>query len=127
MERSKLMNYGLWALKILAGLAFIAAGVPKLIGQEMMVEMFGQLGLGQWFRYVTGAIEVGGAALLFVPRAQVYGALLLTATMVGAVITHLFVIGGSPVPALVLLAMVAVIAWAHRGDLPLGRDTAAAT
>ncbi|WP_421726361.1 DoxX family protein [Bauldia sp.] len=123
MERTKFGFYGLWALKIVAGLAFIAAGAAKLIGAEMMVQTFEAVGVGQWFRYVTGIIEVGGGALLFVPGLQAIGAVLLTATMIGATITHLFVIGGSPVPALVLLVITAVIAWAYRHQLPVGGAT----
>ena len=45
--------------------AFVVAGIPKLIGAEMMVEVFAQLGFGQWFRFATGSIEVGAALLLW--------------------------------------------------------------
>jgi len=51
-------------LKGLLALAFFAAAVLKLSGEEKMVAEFGQLGLGQWFRYVTGVIELSGAGLL---------------------------------------------------------------
>jgi uncharacterized membrane protein YphA (DoxX/SURF4 family) len=117
MEKSKLMFYGGWVLKILAGLAFLAAGGSKLAGVEDMVAVFDQIGFGQWFRYVTGIIEVVGAVLLFLPGRAVYGAGLLICTMIGAVLTHLFLIGGSPVPALVLLIICAVIAWMHREQM----------
>jgi hypothetical protein len=33
--------------------------------------------------------------------------------MVGAIITHLFIIGGNPAASIVLLAMTATIAWAR--------------
>jgi putative oxidoreductase len=36
---------------------------------------------------------------------------LLAAIMVGAMATHLFVIGGNPVPATVLLLMTLAVAW----------------
>jgi len=106
--------YGLWALRILAGLAFLAAGFAKLTSAAMMVEVFNQIGFGQWFRYVTGAIEIAGAVILFVPNKTFYGAALLAATMIGAVLTHLVLIGGSAVPALILLLIVSVIAFATR-------------
>lgn len=115
---NKFKFYGVWALKILAAAAFLMAGFSKLTGAEMMVGVFEQVGVGQWFRYVAGAIEVVGAVVLFVPGKAVFGAALLTATMIGAVITHLFVIGGSAVPALVLLTITATIAWSHRAQLP---------
>ena len=117
MEQSKLMTYGGWVLKIVAGLAFLAAGLAKLAGAEMMVGTFDQISVGQWFRYVTGVIEVVGAVLLFVPGRTIIGAGLLICTMIGAVLTHLFVIGGSAVPALVLLVICALIAWLQKEQL----------
>ena len=78
---------------------FLFAGGSKLAGQQAMVDTFGQIGLGQWFRYLTGIIEVGSAVLLLVPSLAFFGAAALVVTMIGAVITHLFVVGGSPAPA----------------------------
>jgi putative oxidoreductase len=107
-------KYGLLALKALAALAFIGAGSMKLIGNPDMIAVFDAVGVGQWFRYVTGLIEVGSAVLLFVPGMQLIGAGLLAATMVGAILAHLFILGPSLVPALVLLVIVSVIGYAHR-------------
>ena len=53
-----------WVLQILAAAMFLFAGGSKLTGQQAMVDTFGQIGLGQWFRYLTGIIEVGSAVLL---------------------------------------------------------------
>ena len=64
--------------------------------------------------HVTGAIEVASAVLLLVPSLAAYGAVALAITMAGAIITHLFIIGGSPVAAIVLLASTTTIAWAKR-------------
>jgi hypothetical protein len=79
-----------------------------------MVQMFNAIGFGQWFRYLTGGIEVVSAVLLLVPRLAFFGALVLIPTMIGAIITHVFVVGGSPVPAAVLLLAAAGIAWVRR-------------
>ena len=110
-------TYGLWALKIFAALAFLAAGFAKLTSVEMMVATFEGVGVGQWFRYVTGIIEVLGAIALFVPGKAVYGAIALSATMSGAIFTHLVLIGGSPLPALVLLVVTGTIAWFQKDQL----------
>jgi uncharacterized membrane protein YphA (DoxX/SURF4 family) len=67
---------------------FLFAGGRKLAGQQQMVDTFQAIGIGQWFRYRTGIIEVGGALLLFVPSLAFFGASALAVTMVGAVITH---------------------------------------
>jgi len=111
------MKYAVIGVKALLTLAFIAAGFSKLAGVEMMVATFDAIGVGQWFRYVTGIIEVAGAVLLWVKGREIYGAGLLAVTMVGAIIAHLAILGPSFVPALVLGVLAAFIVWAHKGDL----------
>jgi putative oxidoreductase len=101
-----------WVLQILAALAFLYVGGAKVAGLNPEVtQLFDKIGIGQWFRYLTGGLEVIGAIALLVPRFTAFGALLLSCVMVGAVITHLFVVGGSPVPAIVLLVFTGSIAW----------------
>ena len=112
-----LLKYGLLALKIIVAAAFAAAGLAKLAGAEMMVATYEAIGIGQWFRYTTGLIEVGAAILLFVPNKQAYGAGLLVCTMIGAILAHLFILGPSAVPALALGVLSAIILYAHREQL----------
>ena len=101
----------LWILQILAVATLFLAGGSKLSGVAPMVEMFDKIGLGQWFRYLTGGLEVTGAILLLIPTREVLGGVLLVMTMLGAIATHLFVLGGSPVPAIVLFLMVGTVTW----------------
>ena len=103
-----------WGVRILLALAFGAAGFAKLAGAPQMVHVFDAIGFGQWFRYLTGAVEVVGAVLLLVPAAGFLGGLLLSATMVCAATTHLVLIGGNPAPAVVLGALAAFVAWRLR-------------
>jgi hypothetical protein len=100
-----------WGVRILLALAFGAAGAAKLAGVPQMVQVFDAIGFGQWFRIVTGVVELAGAVLLLVPATGFFGGVLLLATMVGAVGTHLVLIGGSPLPALVLGALAAFVTW----------------
>jgi putative oxidoreductase len=104
----------LWVGQFLVAAAFLMAGGSKFAGASAMVALFNAVGIGQWFRYVTATIEVGSAIALLVPSLAPYGALALVATMTGAVFTHLFIIGGSPLPPLVLGAGSAAIVWARR-------------
>jgi putative oxidoreductase len=106
---------GLWVLRALLAAAFVAAGSAKLAGAPAMVEVFEKVGIGQWFRFVTGLLEVSGAILLLIPRLTFYGAALLLLVTVGAVTAHLIVLGGNPTPALILLVLSAVAAWLTRG------------
>ena len=111
---------GRWAtivlrvLQIAAAGLFLFAGAAKLTGNPMMVQLFAAIGVGQWFRYVTGAVEVIGAILLLVPSLALFGALALAVTMVGAIVTHLVVIGGNPALPIVLLGVTGTIARARR-------------
>jgi uncharacterized membrane protein YphA (DoxX/SURF4 family) len=107
-------NYALWGVQGLLALAFLAAGGQKLLGTEAMVALFAEIGAGQWFRVVTGLVEVTAAVLILVPRTVPIGAGLIIATMIGAVYTHLALIGGSPVPALVLLVLAGIVFWGRR-------------
>jgi putative oxidoreductase len=107
---SRSLNIMLWILQILAAAMFLLAGGLKLAGVEPMVALFERIGVGQWFRYFTGGLEVICAILLLVPTTVAVSGALLAATMVGAIATHLFVTGGSPVPAIVLLVMVSTVA-----------------
>lgn len=104
----------IWMLRIVLAAALIAAGASKLFGLPFQVDLFEKLGFGQWFRYFTGATELVSAALLLLPRTGFHGALLLVATMLGAIVAHLFLIGGSPVPAVVLGAMAVAVVWRLR-------------
>ena len=99
----------LWALRVVVGLAFLAAGGSKLAGAPAMVAMFAKIGFGQWFRVLTGFLEVAGAISLFLPRFAVYAASMLAVVMVGAIGFHLTRLGGNPVPPIVLLLLAILI------------------
>ena len=110
-ERSRVVTIIAWILQILAAAAFLSAGYPKLMGAKMMVDMFDAIGVGQWFRYLTGGIEVGSAILLLLPGRAIFGAILLICTMIGAILTHFFILHSPPTGPVVLLILVAIIAW----------------
>jgi putative oxidoreductase len=104
---------------VLVSLAFVAAGLAKLSGAAMMVQVFDTLGLGQWFRYLTGLIEISAVILLWLPGKRAWGAALLVATMAGAVASHLLIIGPSALPATVLGLLSATLLYQNRDQLKL--------
>ena len=86
------MTWTLRILQTLLGLMFLGSGGSKLAGAPDMVDDFDRFRYPQWFRVVTGAVEVGGALGLLLGFARpaltpLVGAL-LGATMTGAVATH---------------------------------------
>lgn len=97
------------SLTITVATAFLAAGSAKLFGANRAIAMFDEIGFGQWFRYLTGLVEVTGAVLLLIPRMSFWGALSLSLIMIGAVLIHLFLLGGSPSIALILLLITSTL------------------
>src|SRR5476649_621792 len=98
-ETSKVLNITLWVAQVGVAAMVLMAGTNKLSGNEQMVGMFQAIGFGQWFRYLTGSIEVIGGILLLIPGLSGVGGLLTAGLFVGAVATNLFIIGGNPAMA----------------------------
>jgi putative oxidoreductase len=122
--RGRTASIALWTVQIALAGMFILAGGSKLLGAPPMVALFNTIGIGQWFRYVTGLIEVGSGVALLIPAFVVFGALALVPTMIGAVITQLFIVKASPVPPAILLFGVVLVLWVRWHELPIGRQTA---
>jgi uncharacterized membrane protein YphA (DoxX/SURF4 family) len=117
IRRSRTALIALWGLQVGLATLFLFSGGSKLAGAPAMVALFEAIGIGQWFRYVTGLIEVVSAVGLLVPALAPFGALLLASTMVGAIATHRFIVGGSPAFPGVLLLGLFVVVWARREQL----------
>ena len=117
IPRGRVALVALWITQIGLAAMFLFVGGLKLTSAPELVALFDAIGIGQWLRYVTGSIEVVSAVALLVPAWAAFGALLLIPTMLGAVVTHLFIVGGSAVPATVLLIGALAIASARREQL----------
>ena len=68
---------GTWALQAVVAVVFLAAGMAKLAAVPFEVQSFAQIGLGQWFRIVTGVVQIVGAFALVYPRLASIGGLWL--------------------------------------------------
>jgi putative oxidoreductase len=115
--RRATVNELVWALQILAAAQFFLTGLDKLGDAPPMVQLFGAVGFGQWFRYFTGAVEVSSAVLLLMPSLAALGAALLTMTMAGALVAHATVLPFSPLKAIALLVMVSIVFLVRRREL----------
>jgi len=98
------------------GALFLYLGGAKLLGSPAAVRLFHDIGWGQWFRYVTGVVELTGGLLLVVPLLAGASALLLMTVMVVATGIELFVLHRPPVAATACLCAHAIIAWNRRGQ-----------
>jgi putative oxidoreductase len=83
-------------LPIPFGLLFVYIGWTKFDAQSMWVQIFDRIGLGQWFRYFTGAMQIAGGLLLILPRTRVAGGAMIACTMLGAAVADLFVLNDGP-------------------------------
>ena len=99
----------IWVLKVLLGLAFLTIGTAKLTGFLGTVGWFAQLGWGQWFRYLTGLLDIIGALLLFVPPWTFCGALVLTGTIGTATVLNIAALHQNPAVPLVLTLLAATL------------------
>jgi len=75
------------------------------------VQIFEQIGVGQWLRYVTGAMQVGGAVLLLPRKTLTAGAAMLACTMAGAAFVDLFIMTSPIVIVPLLLLMIIIVVW----------------
>jgi uncharacterized membrane protein YphA (DoxX/SURF4 family) len=104
----------LWCVQASLALVFVGAGLAKLMGKPETVALFSAVGVGQWFRYVTGVLELTGAVLIMVPRSRRAGAALLATIMAGALTAHLFILHAPPATPGVLLLMSGFVVWGRR-------------
>jgi putative oxidoreductase len=102
-----------WVLRTCVAVLFGSVGYEKLSPTpgSYWVTLFTEIGFGEWFMYLTGAIQVLGAILVLIPRTAVVGAVLVGSTMVGAIVCHLVLldtgIGGAVFPAVFLGLVIA--------------------
>lgn len=106
-----------WAIRLGVAVFYILVGSDKFTsdGSAYWIRFFHDVGLGDWFRYFTGWVEILGGLLVLIPRTALIGMLFLSATMAGAVVV-LCVLGrtaSSVFPGffLVVLAAIAWIRW----------------
>ena len=110
----RVANAATWIVQVVVGLQFVFGGGLKLAGSPVMVDLFTDIGAGQWLRFVVGALEVsGGIGLLIRPLCGLAAAG-LAAVMVGAVVTNVAIIHENPTLPVVYLVLLAVIAYRRR-------------
>ena len=119
---SKWRTIAIWALRVVLGLTFLAVGTSKLMGTGHTVEYFAAIGWGQWFRYLTGILDIVGVALVFVPKWTCFGAIVLACSVGVGTMISLTVLRGDPtwgssemvVVPFVLTILALVLAWLTR-------------
>lgn len=90
------MNFRLissFLLRAVAAFIMLQTLYFKFTGQPESIYIFTQAGMEPWGRIGTGVAELIASLLLLIPSTIVIGALLGIGIMLGAVVTHLFILG----------------------------------
>ncbi len=117
IANSSIKVIGIWVLRVLVAALFLFASVMKLSGQPMMVAEFDTVGLGQWFRYLTGALELIGGIGVLIPRFSVLSAILLLLVDIGAFVAQVAVLHMDWVHTIVIGAVIALLIYLQRDGL----------
>jgi putative oxidoreductase len=99
---------------------FIYAGVLKVSGAPRMVSEFDHVGLGQWFRYFTGTLELAGAILCLIPRTSPYGAIALLAVDAGAFVAQITVLDQGWIHTIVIGLILSALIYFRRAAFRAG-------
>ncbi len=116
MKMTQMRKAVMWSFQIFLAVVFLAMGMAKLSGVQSTVSMFERLAFGQWLRYFAGGMEVLGAVLLLFGPYSVVGAGLILCTMIGAILAHLFLIGGDVFPPAAFALVSALLIYMKRED-----------
>lgn len=116
-----------WIAQIIAAAILGQTLFFKFSGAPEAVALFTRLGVEPWGRIATGVVELIAVILLLSPRLAATGAALATGLMLGAILSHLTVLGISVDGdggllfslAWVVLACSLLVLWLRRGQLPL--------
>ena len=104
-----------WIVRAAVAFIFISSGLEKfgIGGGREWIGIFNRIGWGDWFRYLTGVLEILGGVLLMIPITSTAGAALLVACMVGAILAHIFKLG-DPFSSIINILLIAAIVFAGR-------------
>ncbi|WP_293890139.1 DoxX family protein [Flavobacterium sp.] len=83
----------IWIVKLIAVIILVQTLYFKFTGAEESVYIFTKLGMEPFGRIGSGLVELIASILILIPRTTLVGALLGAGTMLGAIFSHLFVLG----------------------------------
>lgn len=104
-----------WVVRAGVAFVFVSSGLEKFsVGPGAgWIKIFARIGWGDWFRYLTGGMEIAGGLLLMIPFTSTLGAAMLVACMVGAVAAHIFKLG-DPFSSIINVLLIVAILFAAR-------------
>jgi hypothetical protein len=83
----------LWICRIVSSLILLQTLYFKFSAAEESVYIFTMVDMEPYGRYATGIVELLAAVLIIIPKTSLYGAFLALTVMLGAIGSHLFILG----------------------------------
>lgn len=117
LPATRTKSVSLWILRILMAALFLFASFMKLAGKPDMVAEFDTIGLGQWFRYLTGGLEVVGGMGILVPSVSVFAAILLLAVDAGAFVAQVAILHMDWIHTIVIGAILGTVIYMQRHQI----------
>src|SRR5205085_994167 len=96
MRKSRVMTgtmVSAWILRVIAAAILLQTLFFKFTAAPESVYIFTKVGAEPWGRIASGVVELFAAVLLLIPATTWLGAALAAGVMVGAVASHLTVLG----------------------------------
>lgn len=114
-----------WVLRIIVAVILLQTLFFKFTGAEESIYIFKTLGIEPLGRIGSGIVELIASILILIPRTTWLGALLALGTIIGAIASHLFVLGieihGDGGQLFILAVVVAVcsaiLLWMERASV----------
>lgn len=113
-RRAQTSAIEIWLLRILLSLVLLLAAFKNLSRQPEMVIEFDIVGLGLWFRYLTGDLELLGGLAILVPQTSIFGSLLLLTMDVGAFVAQVAILHMDRMHCIVIGALLGVVIYIQR-------------
>lgn len=83
----------IWIVKLTAVVILLQTLYFKFSGAEESIYIFSLLGAEPYGRIGSGIVELIACILILIPRTTLPGALIAAGTMVGAIVSHLLILG----------------------------------
>lgn len=83
----------IWVFRLTAAIILLQTLYFKFTGAEESVYIFSTLGMEPYGRIGSGVVELIAAILILIPRTTLLGAIMGAGVMLGAIFSHLFVLG----------------------------------
>lgn len=116
----------IWVLRLTAAIIMLQTLYFKFSASPESIYIFSTLGVEPWGRIFTGVMELIAGMLLLVPRTTLLGAIMGFGIMMGAILSHIFILGFNVqndggqlfIMALVTAIACAILVYIFRKGIP---------